>query len=660
MKESKNLEASEVLELGFRLGDISIDPRAGEVAGPGGTEKLDPKVMDVLAMLARHAGHVVLREDLLAQLWPGVVVTDDALTRCVHELRRQLSLAGGSERYRALVETLPKRGYRLNGEVALPRPQPASQLQEDPRRSRQLRQWLAVGAFLAAAGLGVVIWSVRDQRNLAVPPASTPPAQSTVKSIAVLPFLDLSEGRDQQYFSDGIAEEILDRLANNEGQIRVIARTSSFSFRDRPVDIPEIAAKLNVSHILEGSVRRSGDRIRLTAQLVTGADGTHLWSETYDRRVGDLFAVQDDIATSVTSALQAALTGDGTKGGKPTNAAAYDDYLHGKFLFERRAPGDIERSVRNFESAVARDPGYARAWAALSAAYSLMWWDAGLDPAVWRPKQGEAALKAVEVDPELVEARTRLARYYFDTSQWKRAVEQLKTAAALDPDDRRLARFRDDLTVWHDVDFEGEIAEYRVGLKDDPHSAVRHSNLGLLLFAAGHFDEALAELRKVQELNPDAGWDIKLEIGRVLVPQKRYDEARAVIMELPAGARDYGIALLHQAPGMRDPSDAALARLQRRSGDRMHSIRIAEALCLRGEHDEAFATLRRGRDALERDEAILSRLWTFQHELRTSPFLVPLHRDLRWRALIAKPEGDSAQEIIERLWPASKTAAVTE
>jgi tetratricopeptide (TPR) repeat protein len=262
-------------------------------------------------------------------------------------------------------------------------------------------------------------------------------------------------------------------------------------------------------------------------------------------------------------------------------------------------------------------------------------------------------------DPDLIEARSRLAHYYFLTSNTQQWIEQRRVVATLAPENPRLEAFRRDPTAWH-VDPQDAIESYRTALENDPYSTMGHLNLGLMLFAAERLEEALTEFRKMVELNPAVGWDREIEISRVLIAQERYEEAYAAIMRLPPEARDYGFALLHREPGMLQQADAALARLQAHSGDRMHSIRVAEALCIRGRHDEALDTLHRARDALERDESILSRIWYFQLEMIISPFLAPLHPDRRWQALIAKPEGDSAEEIIERLGPASRTAAAEE
>ena len=376
--------AENPLEQGFRLGDLTIDPHAGEVTGPGGREKLDPKVMDVLVVLAENAGHVVLREDLLARLWPNLVVTDDALSRCLYELRRQLSHAGGDERYKAMLETVPKRGYRLNG--------PVMRLAAEAGRACTPRPKWPIAAAVAAIVVAVAAWFALAQRE--DQPATT--AASTSYSVAVLPFVDLSPAQDQEHFSDGISDEILYRL-NQSPTLKVIARPSSFSFKGQETSIPEIAAKLHVTHVLEGSVRKSGNRVRLTVRLAEAASNTQVWSETYDYELGDIFEIQEEIAGQVATALNATLASGPAHDPKE---AALEPFLRAEFFYNRRAAGDIVRAVKYYQQALSIDPEYARAWASLSGAYALLAFGGDMNREEALAKQGEAARKAVALDPE--------------------------------------------------------------------------------------------------------------------------------------------------------------------------------------------------------------------------------------------------------------------
>jgi TolB-like protein/DNA-binding winged helix-turn-helix (wHTH) protein/thioredoxin-like negative regulator of GroEL len=611
------------LENGFRLEGLTIDPRAGDVSGPGGSEKLDPKVMAVLVLLAEHAGQVVLREDLLARFWPNAVVTDDALTRCIYELRRQLSQAGGDDRFKSMLETLPKRGYRLHGKIeALPAPRV-------PGRPKPDRRLLAIaGAVLLAVGVGFIAsrWVAGSTEKAS---DRTPAAKTN--SIAVLPFVDMSASQDHGYLSDGIAEEILDRLTRIDG-LRVIARTSSFTFRDQRADIREVAAKLDVSHVLEGSVRRSGERVRITTQLVDASSNSHVWSKTYDRPLDDLFAMQDEIAASVATALDLSLRDTTSGSHAPVNAEAYRLFLQGRFFFNRRASGDVARSAKYYEDALAIDPGYVKAWVALAGAYSILGESGEVPRSVARARQGEAARKAVALDPGSPESHGRLAQFYFEGGDREAACKELQTSASRPVSECSWSHRKP-------PDFPNEIEQLERSVANDPLSAVDRVNLGVYLFAAGRLEDAKSEFHKALELNPDAS-EAPLEIARILVVQRRYDAAYSAIARLPEGAfRDHGLALLFAAPGHEAEADAALARLRARRGrDIMENIRLAEVYAFRGMNDAAVATLQSYRDAFDPgDEMLLSQIWWHRQEMSVSPFLAPLHGDPRWETLMAEP-----------------------
>ncbi len=625
-------------EAAFQLAELTVDPMAGEARGPGGRERLDPKVMDVLVMLAQHAGQVVLREDLLSRLWPNVIVTDEVLSRCIYELRRQLSQAGGSERYKEMIETIPKRGYRLIGEVAFPTAPPAATPPVRPK-------W-RLPALIAAAAAVALLLIVVGQRVTDSPADSHPlPAASAMNSIAVLPFVDMSEAHDQGYFSDGIAEEILNRLAQSS-ELRVIARTSSFSLRDRSLDVAEIARKLDVTHVLEGSVRKAGDRVRVTAQLIAASDSSHLWSDTFDRGLEDVFSVQDEIATSVATALQITLGGATLKGRMPASVEAYESFLKGEFFYYRRAPGDVERSVTYFKEATSIDPRYARAWAALAGAYSYLAWDGAQLNKELQRLQGEAALRAVELDPRLSVAHSRLSMFYAETSDGKKAEEHGRIAMALDPNEPMVLMSGMSGAAFDEGDFDKAIAIQRRIVARDPLNPVARQNLAVLLLAGGRFDEAMSEYRSVLELNPDASLDVEIELVRIPVLQGHYAEAYAAVTRMPEGKyRDHGLALLYRAPDHRAEADAALARLIRRKseaaesivGGVMDEVRLAEVQAFRGMTGEAFTTLTGKKDALERGpDSERPVVFYFQNEVRVSPFLKALHSDPRWSAIISE------------------------
>jgi TolB-like protein/DNA-binding winged helix-turn-helix (wHTH) protein/Tfp pilus assembly protein PilF len=614
------------LDGGFRLGNLQVEPQTGDLTGPAGRMQLDPKVMGVLVVLAEHAGRVVSRDTLNGRMWPDVVVTDDALSRCIYDLRRQLAAAGGNDDYRALIETLSKRGYRLNAVVSpleTP-PQPGNASRRGPR---------AAGWAVALAAIGLLIAFLVMRMD---PPTA---------SIAVLPFDDLSETQDQQYFADGLAEEIIDRL-NQSTELRIISRTSSFWFRGKDKDIAEIGRKLDVTHVLEGSVRSSGDTLRVTAQLISTADSSHVWSRTLNRKRGELFQIQDEIATAVATSLRTTLDPGEAQETRHPNPAAYDLVKQGESRYSRRAPGDIERSIELFEEATRLDPAYARAWANLAGAYGLQASNSNPRSSLLRARQGQAAHRAVELDPTLAVAHARLAQYYCESGDRESGRKQFAIALELDPDDPQVLGFMAGEALV-DGRFDESVDLHRRALLRDPmNSSLRH-NFGAALVAAGRFDEALANFRTLAEINPDLTTETNLDESRILTLQGRYDEAASAAMRLPEGVhRDQAIAHLHRAPDHRAAADAALARLEilelappldTPKHTIMNSVRLAEIYAFRGQADRALETLSVTLDSLRQDTKRSIYSWELRNESRLSPFLKPLHDDPRWTALVEQP-----------------------
>jgi TolB-like protein/DNA-binding winged helix-turn-helix (wHTH) protein/thioredoxin-like negative regulator of GroEL len=631
MNAPQHDRTNQALARGFRLEELEVDPAAGEVSGPGGREKLDPKVMKALVLMAQHAGRVVPRDELFAQLWPNAHVSDDALTRCFYELRKALGRAGGDEHYRAMIETLPKRGYRLNGKVKPTEPSSDARPPGAPKRR------IAGLAIVAAGSLLLVFAGLRLLDSL--DSSSIPGAETTVNSIAVLPFVDMSEDHDQAHLADGISEEILNRLAR-AGDLKVISRTSSFAFRDRPVDIPGIATSLGVSHVLEGSVRRSGDDIRITAQLIAASNNAHVWSATFDRKKGDLFAVQDEIAEAIATALRVKLNMHQATDESRVNPEAYELFLQGQFFYNRRAPGDIERSVRYYRDAVAIDPGFARAWAALAGAYSLLKAQQRESAESWLQLQGEAAQKAVDLAPGLAVAHARLGLYYSSVANRRKGSEHLQMAMALDADDPLVMGFASDRAVWRgDIDTAVEI--WRRLVQRNPLSPIDSGNLAYFLSAAGHLDESIVQWHRTMALNPDGHWSNRFELARLLILRRRHEEAVNEVMRLPIGEpRDFGMALLHRLPGYEAQADAALQRLAALPVN-VENIQLAELYASRGMNEEAIVSLLAVRDALS--SSVESPYWSLaqDYNLRTemlrSPHLKPLRSDPRWAELMSEP-----------------------
>src|SRR5213594_4284536 len=326
----------------------------------------------------------------------------------------------------------------------------------EPNKSiarRTGRKIVAVTIALAVVAAGLLVYQLVRSKSLVMPRPSES-ATAPQKSIAVLPFVDLSQAHDQDYFCDGISEEILDALAKIEG-LRVVARTSSFSFKGRNADVGEIAQKLNVQSVLEGSLRREGNRIRITAQLINARDGFHIWSDTFERELQSVFAVQDEITRSIVDALKVKLA-VAPSARAPKNTEAYDLYLQGLYFSNKSDEENLRKSLSLFQQALDKDPNFARAWTGIAKAWEWLA-DAYVRPLEAYPKVKEAASKALALDDRDAEAHCYLG-------EAKRIL---------------------------DYDFAGEEAELKRALEIDPNSATAHYFMSVLKCAQGDLDEGV-------------------------------------------------------------------------------------------------------------------------------------------------------------------------
>jgi TolB-like protein/DNA-binding winged helix-turn-helix (wHTH) protein/Flp pilus assembly protein TadD len=579
------------------------------------------KVFDTLLYMVERAGQILDKRTLLAAVWPDVVVEEGNLTQTIHTLRRVLGETPDEHRY---IVTVPGRGYRFVAEVSTSTPE------EPASVSRRSIAVAAVAMLLALAGLGFLLLHGPGEAQ------RLPVANDARPSIAVLPFVDMSEGQDQAYFAEGLSEEILNLLAQST-TLQVSARTSSFSFKDRNVDIPTIAGTLNVTHVLEGSVRKAGNRVRITAQLVDGKNSVHAWSQTYDRDLTDIFGVQDDIAGAVAEALHAQLTGEqNPRSGQTTSAVAFERYLQGRYFFNRRGEADLALAKQYFEQTLETDPNYARAWSGLAGVHYLAPWPA---PQSTRDAWGEAVKRAVALGPNLAEAHVRAAQYYWRIGEPQTADQHCKRAIELNPSDPLVLGVSAGRAFTAGHWTEG-ISLQRRAVAVDPLAATTRANLGSYLAAVGEWEEARVELEKARELSPTLP-RIDSDIARVLILQQRFENAFAAIGRMQPGPfRDQAIALAYRAPGHRSAADAALSRLvalpAELRADPEIELAIAEVHAFRGEHDLALERI--ARVMAEADGAgDYNQKWVREFMV-LSPFLKILQVDTRWNTLLANTD----------------------
>jgi TolB-like protein/DNA-binding winged helix-turn-helix (wHTH) protein/Tfp pilus assembly protein PilF len=607
----------------YEFGEFRLDAlrRVLSLRDDGQPLQVTGKALDALLYMVERAGQVLDKRTLMSALWPDVVVEEGNLTQTIHTLRRILGERPDEHRF---IVTVAGRGYRFVADVT------TTILEEAPPAAP--RKPLVVGAALTAIALaGVAFFVLRGQEGLPRVAVDAPQP-----SVAVLPFVDMSEGQDQAYFAEGLSEEILNLLAQST-TLQVTARTSSFSFKGRRVDIPTIAARLNVTHVLEGSVRKAGNRVRITAQLVDGRTSVHSWSQTYDRDVTDIFGVQDDIAAAVAEALQVRLTGERSfHTGQTRSAVAFESYLHGRYFFSRRGEADLALAREYFERALQVDPQYARAWAGLAGVYYLA---PGPVPKSTLDAWGAAVQRALALGPNLPEAHVRAAQYYGRLGDSAASQRHCKRAIALNPSDPLVLGVSAGRSFSEGHWTEG-ISLQRRAVAVDPLSAVNRANLGIFLTAVGEWEEARAELEKARELSPTMA-KIDSDIARVLILQQRFDDAFVAIGRMQPGlSRDQAIALAYRAPGQREAADAALSRLIALSiapdGDPQIELAIAEVHAIRGEHDAALERIARALaqagSGNSRDED-----WV-REEISLSPFLRILQADAGWSSLLARAD----------------------
>jgi TolB-like protein/Tfp pilus assembly protein PilF len=485
---------------------------------------------------------------------------------------------------------------------------------------------IAIAAAVVVA-LGVAVGSALYFWKTTHGGAQTPAAAAiTDKSIAVLPFVDMSEKKDQEYFGDGMAEDIIDLLAKVP-DLRVPARTSSFYFKGTPTKIPDIARELGVTNVLEGSIRRSGDRIRITAQLVRADNGYHLWSETYDRNLTDVFKVQDDIAIAVVQALQITLLG-GTitrRRGGTENLEAYQLYLRAVNAHARNTLPSLESERAYLDQAVKLDPHFGLAWASMAYNSTLLADNGGVSQKEGYERARQLAQHALELSPDLAEAHAMLQYVHTNyDGDWAAAAAEGRQALKLDPTNPEALLsaailFR---TLGHWDDAERQL---RLALVRDPLNPLLIWNVGTTLYGARRFADAEVFYRKILELAPDFLWT-RAYLGKTLLAQGKSKDALAIVQaEGDEAMRLQYLPLILQANGRKDEADQALKTLATKYAG-YAAYYVAVNFAYLDDQDLAFQWLDRAYK--QRDTSLL--------ELLGEPLFKNIEGDPRYKAFLKK------------------------
>jgi TolB-like protein/DNA-binding winged helix-turn-helix (wHTH) protein/Tfp pilus assembly protein PilF len=634
----------------YRFGHFTLDPTERVLSCEGTPVSLTPKAFDTLLCLVRNHGHVLTKDELLKQVWPDTFVEEVNLAVNISVIRKAL---GENPQDCHYIATVPGRGYRFvaevcnsvvhsgNGSLVETSAPPVSAWPGEeqavgsveagdankvdvavftyPKPSVAVPSAVMV-LFLIAATFAGYLWNRHDRATLSM---------SDTTSIAVLPFTDLSPGRDQEYFSDGLAEELINDLTKVSG-LKVVGRSSSFQFKGRNEDLRSVGRKLGVANVLEGSIQREGDRVRVRAELVHPQDGFQLWADSYDRKIEDVFEMQDEIARSVTGALQLKLLGP-KEGASLTrerspNGAAYEAFLHARYFVTRgRDKADLDNALAFCEQAISLDPKYASAWAMRSYILDTMADVEMREPATAFRMAREDAERAIELDSNGVEGYLALAWVQINRDwDWEGAELSLNKAAQLEPGSASLLRFRSFLA--HSLGRLNEaIAFHEQALAIDPLLASSHSYLAFLLYCAGDYDKAQASARRALELNPQKTYD-HFTLGEILVAKGRALQALVELRNEPAPFwRLTGEALAYRALGRTHDADTVLTKLIN-DHQKYMAYQIAEIYADRGDADRAFQWLNRAYE--QRDAGM--------RNLKIDPLLRRIRNDPRYTELLKK------------------------
>jgi TolB-like protein/DNA-binding winged helix-turn-helix (wHTH) protein/Tfp pilus assembly protein PilF len=583
----------------FDFGRFRVDPVERVLLADGHPVSLTPKAFDTLLELLENSGHLLEKDELLKRVWPDTFVEEGTLVQNISTLRRVLGEAPDGSAY---IETIPRRGYRFAGAVRKTQFEPKAEENFPPvpivTAQRAGRPGWIVALVIMAVSLATLflarerIWPRPD------------PAPKKIM-LAVLPFENLSGDSQQEYFSSGLTEEMITQLGDLEpNRLGVIARTSAMQYKGAKKDTRQIGRELGVDYILEGSVRREGDRVRITAQLIQAKDQTHLWARDYDRNLRDILALQTDVAGAIAREIKLKLTSDeNARLARPPalDPEAYELYLKGRYFWNKRSEDGFVKAIGYFQQAIIRDPKYAQAYAGLSDAYALLgsFPNAEIPRNEAMPKAKAAALKALQLNNSLAEAHTSLAfvmmHYEWD---WPGSEREFKRALELNPN---YATAHQWYAVWlmSQGKKDAALEEERRAQEADPLSTIIKTDTAQLLVYAGRFDEAVQQAQRALEIDP--GFLLgHVYLAVAYTAKKDYQAAISEFQKVLAISKGdawatSGIASTYALAGQRRKSEAMLRDMVHNAKNREDlTLSLAEVYTALGENDHAFAWLEKG------------------------------------------------------------------
>jgi TolB-like protein/DNA-binding winged helix-turn-helix (wHTH) protein/tetratricopeptide (TPR) repeat protein len=597
-----------------RFGIFEVSLQSGEVRKAGLRIRVQQQPMKLLEVLLEHPGEVVTREELRSRVWPSESFGDfdQALNIAIGKLRSALGDSAESPRF---IETLPKRGYRFIADVSVvdtgARPKRQEPVAEDPpaadpgpkiqgiglavapRRRLLPTRWIIVALALALSLAILSVWLFRSRA----------PASTGIRSIAVLPLENLSGDTSQNYFADGMTDELITDLAQISA-LRVISRTSVMVYKGARKPLPQIARELNVDAVVEGTVLRSGDQVRITAQLIEASTDKHLWSQTYEGELRDSLALQSRVAAAVADQIRINLTPReqaALKNVKVVIPEAYESYLKGRYFWNKRTAESLKVALAYFKQAVEEDPKYSQAYSGLADTYALLgdWQYAVMTPKEAFPKAKAAAIKALELDSSLGEAHNSLA-FVLDGFDWDfdSAGKEFQRAIELNPGYATAHHWY----AWHLSllgRFDDAIAEMRKAENLDPLSLIINADLAELLGLAHSYDESIRQSRKTIEMDPNFALAHN-QLAQAYLQKQMYEEAvaelqKAVKLSVDSPTCTANLARAYVASGKRREALKLLGDLKKRSHPGYsNAAEIATIYASLGDTDQAMNWLERG------------------------------------------------------------------
>jgi len=589
----------------FRIADIQVEPALDEIYKDGKVIKLEPRAMRLLVCLADRAGQVLSVEELLDLVWKDVIVSPDSVYAAIAALRRTL---GDDSKNPTYISNVVRRGYRLvapvsaweptapfpvgGPDIPIPPPRTAS-FRLAAYKSNRLPRYLFLLALVLVAAVAVLAY--RGRLSTHVRAKAETPSSATVldRSVAVLPFLDLSEKKDEEYFADGMSEELIN-LLTQVTDLRVPARTSSFYFKGKQATLPEIARTLGVSHILEGSVRKSGDTLRITAQLVRADTGYHEWSETFDRPMADVFKVQDEIAAKVVRALKASLLSTARSAPPTSNSAAYTLYLRAQAMELGGGDDDYALAEKYIRQSLALDPNFAAAWADLAQIKVADEGWSSEDSYKETCAEGRQAIdQALRLNSGLADSHRVLANFlYLCEWDWTGAEMQYQRALEIEPN--RADTLRQYATMaWFRRQPNKAIELAHKAVERDPLDAWSYNALALAQNQAGQISESVESWQKALELDPTVDLFVALLTNALLANGKPADALAEIEREPDDQMKQMNLPFIYDALGRRDDADRAIAAFEAKYGAH-DPVSLGEFYACRNDASRALGFLERG------------------------------------------------------------------